>query len=149
MVDIKDSLKGFIGKGSRSDYKAGIQALLDSKLTTAQECFTRALEKDPKYVEAMSGIGRTLLKQGKFEESITWFDRALAIKADCTECLFNRGVALVYLGRVEEALAMFNRVLEIDPRQGDAWDNKALCYKILGEQTNAEKCLEISQKLQK
>jgi tetratricopeptide (TPR) repeat protein len=149
MVDIKDSLKGFIGKGSRSDYRAGIQALLDSKLTTALECFERALEKDPNYVEAMSGIGRVLIKQGRFEESIAWFDRALAIKADSTEGLFNRGVALVYLGKIEEALVMFNHVLEINPRQGDAWDNKALCYKIMGQQTNAEKCLEISLKLQK
>jgi len=149
MVDIKDSLKGFIGKGSRSDYRAGILALGDGRLTTAVACFSRALEKDPDYVEAMSGMGRALVKEGKFEESLAWFDRGLAIKPDCVECLFNRGVALVYLGDVEEALATFNRVLEIDPRQSDAWDNKALCYKILGEQTNAEKCLEVSQKLRK
>jgi len=67
-----------------------------------------------------------LLKQGSFQESITYFDRVLEIDPNHVLALNNKGIALVKMEKPEESITYFDRVLEIDPNYVEALNNKGV-----------------------
>ena len=53
--------------------------LQENKLDSAVATFSKALESQPKNVSALTGMGLTLYRQSKFEESATYLKQALKI----------------------------------------------------------------------
>jgi len=51
-------------------------------------------------------------KLGRAKEAVSFFERALAIRADFPEARLNLGHALMLLGRHEEARSSWNAALE-------------------------------------
>lgn len=64
--------------------------------------------------------GQFLLEEGRFEESLSFFEQALLLNQNDPELWNNKGVALRSMGRYDEALECFNKSLEIDPRDSKA-----------------------------
>jgi len=64
--------------------------------------------------------GQFLLEEGKFEESLAFFEQALLLNQNDPELWNHKGVALRSMGRYDEALECFNKSLEIDPRDSKA-----------------------------
>jgi tetratricopeptide (TPR) repeat protein len=60
--------------------------------------------------------GNELIEEGKFEESLSYFDQALILQPNNPDLWNKKGVALRGLGRYNEALDCFNRSLQLDPR---------------------------------
>ncbi|HEY9501470.1 MAG TPA: tetratricopeptide repeat protein, partial [Pyrinomonadaceae bacterium] len=90
----------------------------------------RALELDPKSVDAHRQIGLRLLYLGRLDESLAAFRRALEIDALSLPCNINYATALIYVGRIEEGEAHFKKTLEFSP---DAWlahYNLGLAYRF-------------------
>lgn len=61
---------------------------------------------------------------GRFEEAITCYDAALAIKLNNYQTLYNKGNALLKLGHFKEAIACYDAALAIKPDYQLAIDNK-------------------------
>ena len=78
----------------------------------------RALELNPKSVEAHRQNGLRLIYLGKLDESLDAFRRAMEIEPLSLPCNINYATALIYSGRIEEGEAHLKRTLELSP---DAW----------------------------
>ncbi len=64
--------------------------------------------------------GQSLLEEGRFEDSLAFFEQALLLNQNDPELWNHKGVALRSMGRYDEALECFNKSLEIDPRDSKA-----------------------------
>ena len=64
--------------------------------------------------------GQSLLKDGKFNDALGFFEQALLLNQDDPDLWNNKGIALRSMGRYEEAMECFNKSLKIDPRDKNA-----------------------------
>jgi tetratricopeptide (TPR) repeat protein len=72
------------------------------RLGDASACYLRALEIDPRFVQAHCNLGNLLCEMGQLEQGVDCFRRALAIDSTCVEAHYNLGDALLALGRYPE-----------------------------------------------
>lgn len=87
--------------------------------------FTRALELDPRHLEALFFRGNARLAKRDLDGAILDYDAALAISEDASLTL-NRGFARHAKGDLDGALADFNRTLELDPGKSAVYPPRAL-----------------------
>ena len=64
--------------------------------------------------------GKSLMEDGKFSESLAFFEQALLLNPNDPDLWNFKAISLRGLGRYEEALDCFNKSLEIDPRDRHA-----------------------------
>jgi tetratricopeptide (TPR) repeat protein len=76
--------------------------------------------------------GAALLNLGKYNESIAYFDKALAINPKYIVSLYNKGAALNKLEKYNESIAYFDKVLAIKPTNNHALAGKKLDLAALG-----------------
>jgi tetratricopeptide (TPR) repeat protein len=73
------------------------------------------LESDNIKILTNAGINLAQ-KSGRYQESITYYDRALAVNATYVPALYNKAVSLDKIGNhEEEAQALFDKAKELDP----------------------------------
>lgn len=93
----------------------------------AKELFTRGLAN--------------LTQYGQYNESLHYFDAALAIDPDFTEAWIAKGVALHNLKRYDAAIACYNKSLEIlDPPDAGTWHLKGMAFRDWGKYEEAAEC---------
>ncbi len=86
------------------------------RLEEAADCFRRAIGRNPDFVPALTGLGRSLILLDRFEEALEPLLRALETepeRIDDTPYLI--GKALHALGRLEEALPYYEMAIRDDP----------------------------------
>jgi len=64
--------------------------------------------------------GHSFLKDGKFDDALSYFEQALLLNQDDPDLWNNKGITLRSMGRYEEAMECFNKSLKIDPRDKNA-----------------------------
>jgi tetratricopeptide (TPR) repeat protein len=84
-------------------------------------------------VSALNYNGSSLAKLGKYNESIVFFDKALAINPNNTAALNNKGLALAKLGKYNESIVFFDKALAINPNYVRALNNKNSALEELGK----------------
>jgi len=62
------------------------------------------------------------------------YTEAYTMLGNCQECL----------SRNEDAIASYNKALQIDPSHADAWFNKGMVLKKIGQNKEAMQCIEKS-----
>jgi tetratricopeptide (TPR) repeat protein len=117
----------------------------DSK--EAERAYMRALELNPKHVEAHVNLGRLRQESGRFVEAEAHYRKALELDDKDAVAAFNLGVALEDLGRLQEALSAYGKALAADSRCADAHYNLARLYEKLGEQAAAIRHLPAYRRL--
>lgn len=98
--------------------------------------YRQALEIDPSYALAHTGLAEVYADRGEGGEGESWADsarleirRALEVAPDLPEAHLVLGWIDYYEDRYEEALADFQRTLEIDPSSADAlWGLALVAY---------------------
>jgi len=76
--------------------------------------------------------GDALVKLGKYNESIQYFDKALAINPNYPVSLLDKGSALNKLGKYNESISYYNKVLAKEPTNPQASAGKKLDLVALG-----------------
>ena len=64
--------------------------------------------------------GQSFLKDGQFNDALSYFEQALLLNPGDPELWNHKGIALRSIGRYEEAMECFNNSLKLDPRDKNA-----------------------------
>jgi len=67
-------------------------------------------------LELLIQNGITNLKNGNFEDALSFFEQALLLNPDNPDLWNQKGVALRSLGRYDEASECYDKSLQLDPR---------------------------------
>ena len=139
-----------ISKEAEELYEQGKECYYAGNLQGAIAACEKALEIDPKYVNALNGLGYTLKDLGRYSEAITAYDKALEIDPKSHKAWNGLGYTLKDLGRNSEAIAAYKQALEIDPKSHYAWNGLGGALGDLDRYKEAiaafEKALEIDPK---
>jgi len=103
----------------------GVELDKQGRLEEAVECFLKALQIKPDYVDAHYSLGVVLEKQDRKEAAMDHYLQALRINPNYVRAQYNIGLSLSKQGRLEEAVDYYLQALRINPEYVDAHYNLA------------------------
>ncbi|MFQ5599676.1 MAG: tetratricopeptide repeat protein [Candidatus Krumholzibacteriia bacterium] len=113
----------------------------------AGDAYRRAVELDPRHVDAHVNLGRLLHEAGELRAAEEHYRTALQIEPEDATAAYDLGVLLQDLGRQAEAVTAYTRAIQADPGYADAHYNLAHLYEQLGRAQGAVKHLQIYRRL--
>lgn len=87
----------------------------------------------------LDGLG-CMSRPGGYNDSLFFFDNALAIDPDFSGAWTARGAALQNLGRYDEAVASYDHALELSPSNPSVWQLKCTALRDAGRENEAAFC---------
>ena len=116
-------------KSAKDWYKKGKSYADDEIYGKAIECFTKAIEIDPKHAEAYDYRGYCYYRMVQYEEALADFEMALKLGSKFSE------VGYYYMGNTyhemenyEEAIKSFTKAIEINPEEADYYYDRGSSY---------------------
>src|SRR5215831_8370253 len=107
----------------------------------AKGTFRRVGKVLPNSSEVPNALALIARREGHWEESITYFEQALALDPRNVEVLTNAGTTYNWHRQYPAALKLWNRVLDIMPNDPDTMEAKALIYQTEGNLQEAARYL--------
>ena len=107
----------------------------------AKATFLRVSKMLPGSSEIPAALARIARYQGKWEETVAYYDQALLLDPRNPELLTETGDNYVDLRRFDSALKLYDRALEIRPNDVDMLASKAGIYQAQGNLAEAARCL--------
>ena len=104
---------------------AGIEALANGDLETADARFSVALEYSPRFVDALTNLGIVEMERGNFARARQLFERARRINPDVAQPHHALGVLEERERRPDRASMSYYEALRVDPGFGPARSNLA------------------------
>jgi tetratricopeptide (TPR) repeat protein len=98
-----------------ASFRAGLEAQQRGELAAAEAAYRRALELDPRYVDALVNLGAVLSRGGRHEESVRCYERALQIDPKMNAARLNLGLAHYRAGKLSSAADALRAAYEYDP----------------------------------
>ena len=112
--------------------------LAGRKLQKAIECFQKALEINPKGWQSMWLLGKIHQRLDSREESLFWFEKAMALAPDQPDVARETGLAAFEAGDTELAFRCCKAALDARPHDPGLMANLALAHLLRGELAEAE-----------
>jgi cytochrome c-type biogenesis protein CcmH/NrfG len=106
------------------------------QLTEQIVVYKLRVDKDPKDVEALAGMGNANYALRRFDHAQVWFERALKIDPNRHATRMDLALALRNMGKSDEAITELKRVLTKEPKNAAALYNLGV---ILLEDKNDQK----------
>jgi tetratricopeptide (TPR) repeat protein len=103
----------------------------------AAEAYRRAIELEPKWVEAHINLGVALYHLCELDNAREAFESALALESNSVISHFNLGCVLDELGQMDEGIEHLRHVVTLMPEHADAHFNLAVAYEKRGEKLRA------------
>jgi eukaryotic-like serine/threonine-protein kinase len=104
----------------------------NSGITAVHSRLQRVIELAPEISFGYENVGAVYFSQGKFKESIPYFQKALAITPDPV-LYSNIGTAYFYMQRYPESVPMFEKAVAINPNDESLAGNLADGYRWNGQ----------------
>jgi tetratricopeptide (TPR) repeat protein len=108
----------------------------------AKITFERVGKMLPSSSEVPRALGTVTRWEGNWDQSIAYFEQALALDPRNVESLSQAAETYTMLRQFPAALKLYDRVLDITPNDPDAMASKAGIYQALGNLQEAAKLLE-------
>ena len=99
------------------------------KLDEAEKVLLHGREIDPHDKPILQNLGEVARQQGRYEESLQWYDAILRLDQEFTLAHMGRGHALFSLGRYGEAVANLKEALSLEPERAQV----PLLHTLIGE----------------
>lgn len=115
----------------------------------ARKDFLKALEINPKSVEAIGNLGTLAYDQGNYTEAEAQFNKALQIKPADVSINYNLARTLAKLGRHKEAVSIYGKILPAESRDAELMYFAAVSYAADGQKEKAANLLVNAGKLAK
>jgi tetratricopeptide (TPR) repeat protein len=103
----------------------------------ALEHLKQAVEKNPRDAESLSNLGQVLVRLGRVEEALPYFDRAVGLNGDRWAYVFNRARAAALLERWTESIEGYRRAQTLFPNDYVTTYNLALTLHKSGDEEAA------------
>jgi tetratricopeptide (TPR) repeat protein len=116
------------------------------KLAEAAACYKKAIELDPKYVDAYVALGSALRYQGQLDEAIATLQKAIDLKPKGVAAWYERGLVYRDLQQPDKARADFAKVIELQPDHQDAWAQRHQTYQGQFDRAVADYTKDIERK---
>jgi serine/threonine protein kinase len=129
LVSVSNKLENFITKMVRYDWR---QRYKDAKeaLEELNQLFG-FVKLQNKSSEDWFTERNQLFDLQKYEEAISYYDQAIAIKPDDHEVWYNRGVALQKLQEYRQAIASYDQAIAIKPDNHEVWYHRGVAFEKL------------------
>ena len=118
-------------------FRRGLKAMQNGEVKTAETCFRRTLERQPRHVGALNLLSLVLQQSNRSEEAEYFVRCALEIDASSDAAFYNHGLILQKLKRPAEAIDRFTRALQINPSIAQTWNNRGVCLNDLKRHNDA------------
>jgi tetratricopeptide (TPR) repeat protein len=105
----------------------------DEQDELATECFLRALEISPDYVDARYGLAMVLQKRKLWNEAEAEYRRTLAKWPGSSEVTSSLGTLYQAQSRFDEAIAQYREALRLDPANAKAYYNWGTALVEMGQ----------------
>ena len=86
------------------------------KLGRYHDClkyFDKAIEINPKYVDAWTNKGNAFYNLGRYDEAIIYFDKAIEIDTNYADAWYSKGLCYSFLKKYEESIECFSKVIDL------------------------------------
>ena len=104
----------------------------------AEDRFREALDRNDRFVSAITGLGWTQSALGQYDNALDTLQRSLAIKDDQADAHFGIGWTYYSMGRFVDAERSFRRAIEIAPNDGGNYYWLGLTLEQLGRVEEAK-----------
>jgi len=139
-----------IGNGLKNRERAYLQRGMAlhglEKFDEAISDYTKAIDIDPKGIEAYLHRGLARQAKGKYREATWDFNGALRIDPKKTEAYAHRGNGYVRMEQYEKAISDFKKAIELDPNFADAYSGLAWLLATAKKKTilDGQKAVELA-----
>lgn len=132
-----------------ADYlNRGVEKVQKGDFDGAIADYTKAIEIDPRYVQAYGNRGIARKAKGDLDGAIADYTKVVEIDPRDRLAYYNRGIARTAKGDLEGAIADYSRAIEIDPRYMHAYGNLAWLLATASKETvrDGNKAVEYARK---
>jgi tetratricopeptide (TPR) repeat protein len=117
-----------------------------NKIDEAMEIFDRMKDICPEYESCntlLLNISRTLIRNKKFGEALSYVDRALEYNVNDSEALCVKARIVFEDGKKEEAIKIFEKALELNTKSSTVWYDRAC---VLAQLNRIDEAIESLKK---
>src|ERR1700693_5127608 len=125
----------------------GIRLMQQNRLAEAEAQFRQAELADRANIEAVTNLGVAIFKQGRFAESIPFFEQSVGSRPQLAALHNDLAQAYVRVGRPHDAAAEMARACDLEPRNPDYRRFLGDMLSEAHDQSAAEKQLRLAVKL--
>ena len=111
---LENGEKKVLPKLADANYQLGASAEMSGLSGDAIKFFQKAIKLNPQEKDYQNSLGRMLLRQRRYKESLSAFNKAIQLDSKFAMAYVNKAQAAYALGEKEESLAAYERALEID-----------------------------------
>jgi TolB-like protein/Tfp pilus assembly protein PilF len=108
---------------------------------SAKTTFERVGKMLPSSSEVPHALGLVARREGNWDQSITYYEQALALDPRNEQLLMRASVPYIEVRQFPAALKLYDRLLDITPNDLDAMAGKADIYQSQGNLEEAARCL--------
>jgi tetratricopeptide (TPR) repeat protein len=110
--------------------------------TTINEIVTNPVTKTQIEVQGLFYIANSYDDKGNYEQAITCYEKAIALKPDMHDAFNNMGIAYRKQNDYEQAIACYEKAIAIKPDKHEAFNNIGIAYHNKNDYEQAIACYE-------
>ena len=118
-----------------------VSADTGNKLAHALE-LEELVRKNPQDVDSLIHLGNVYYDVEKYQDAVTAYEKALAVKPDNPDVLTDLGTMYRALGQLDLALARYNKAITFNPKHQNARFNKCVVLLDMGRKEEAKAAWE-------
>ena len=129
----------------------GNQWIYSRRYTEAIENYSKAIELNPKLVEAYNNRGLAYADLVKYDEALKDYNKAIELDQNHSNSYINRGNVYEKLERYFDAIEDYTKATELNPNDLKAYYNRGIVYQALEKYSDSiadyTKAIELNPKL--
>jgi tetratricopeptide (TPR) repeat protein len=118
-------------------YAQGVRQFQLGKYDEAIDSFNKAIQQNPKLVDAYHYRGQAYFQTQRFQNAIQDYNQVLQMAPHNAEAYHHRGLAYTSSGNNDQAIADYTQAINLKPDFAQAYSDRAQAYKAQGKEALA------------